>query len=73
MRYNRGQYGYGYGPQPQYNYAPPPQQYGYAQPQQYYQRQVIVVPSNVPTPLGYRCELQSVYIGGQVVTNNYCY
>lgn len=42
--------------------------------QQYSQpRQVIVVPANVPTPLGYRCELQSVYVNGQVVVNNYCY
>ena len=77
MRYNRQPNGYSYGPQypqPQQPYYAPPQNYGYAQPQQYYQqRQVIVVPANVPTPLGYRCELQSVYVNGQVVLNNYCY
>ena len=70
MRYNRQSqpYGYGYGPQ----YVQP--QYGYGPQQQYYQpRQVIVVPANIPTPIGYRCELQSVYVNGQVVLNNYCY
>ena len=62
MRYNRQPRAYGY-----------PQQYGYPEQQYYQPRQVIVVPANVPTPLGYRCELQSVYVGGQVVLNNYCY
>jgi hypothetical protein len=73
MRYNRQPYGYGYGPQyAQPQYVQP--QYGYAPQQQYYQpRQVVVVPAHIPTPLGYRCELQSVYVNGQVVLNNYCY
>ena len=62
MKYNR---------QPQYGY--PQQQYGNPQPQYQQARQIIIVPQNVPTPLGYRCELQSVYVNGQVVANNYCY
>jgi hypothetical protein len=70
MRYNRQPYGYGYGPQ----YMQPQQNYGYAPQQQYYQpRQVVVVPSYVSPPLGYRCDLQSVYVNGQVLTSQYCY
>jgi len=52
--------------QPQIIYQQP--QVVYVQP-----RQVIVIPANAPTPYGYRCELQSVYVNGQVVLNNYCY
>jgi hypothetical protein len=65
MRYNRQPYGY-----PQQSYPP---SYGYPQQQYYQPRQVLVLPTNVPTPYGYRCELQSVYVNGQVVLNNYCY
>ena len=47
-----------------------PQQIVYVQPQP---RVVYVYPVNSPTPLGMRCELQSVYVAGQVIVNNYCY
>ena len=67
MNYNRYGYNNNYN---RYSILP---QSGYVQPPPYYQSRVIVVPANTPTPLGYRCELQSVYVNGQVVTNNYCY
>lgn len=36
-------------------------------------KQVEVLPANVAPPLFKSCELRSVQINGQVVTNQYCY
>lgn len=34
---------------------------------------VQIIPAGSSTPVGKTCELRSVTVNGQVITNNYCY